>query len=94
MNNRALIFGIIIGLITNTVGLIVASLILGKNVNVIEVLSVAKSQGFLGKLISLGALLNLAAFDYFLRKRMDSQARGVLVATILVAIFTYIFNFL
>ena len=94
MNNRALFIGIIVGFITNIIGLILASYILRKGVHVLDVISVAKSQGILGKLISLGALLNLLAFFYFISKRMDSHARGVLVATILTAIFTYIFNFL
>jgi hypothetical protein len=50
----------------------------------------ARSEGFLGKLMSIGALLNLGAFFIFLKKKQDYRARGVLIATVFVLIFTLI----
>ena len=47
-----------------------------------------KSQGFLGKIITLGAILNLVAFFILLKMNKELIARGVVLATILLAIIT------
>ncbi|MFM9987869.1 hypothetical protein [Flavobacterium sp.] len=47
-----------------------------------------KSQGFLGKVITLGAILNLVAFFILLKMNKELMARGVVFATILLAIIT------
>jgi len=94
MNKKNTLTGFIIGLITNAIGLFIAAKLLGKGDSFMEVMRTASNQGFLGKLISLGAILNLIAFFYFINKKQDSRARGVLIATILVTIFTLIFKFL
>jgi hypothetical protein len=44
----------------------------------------------MGKLISLGAILNLICFFYFIRNKQDSRAGGVLAVTILIAITTFL----
>ncbi|AOR29071.1 hypothetical protein FORMB_20430 [Formosa sp. Hel1_33_131] len=44
----------------------------------------------MGKLISLGAILNLICFFYFIRKRQDARAGGVLTATIIIALATFL----
>jgi len=90
MIKKEIFIGIFIGLIANTIGLIFAALIFGDEGNVISVLKISLSEGFLGKLISLGAVFNLLAFFYFIRKKQDYRARGVLLVTIFVAIFTFI----
>ena len=54
------------------------------------VIKAARDEDFLGKLISLGAILNLLVFFFFIQKKQDFRARGVLLATILVAIITFI----
>lgn len=48
-------------------------------------LRLAASNNLLGKLISLGAILNLLAFFVFIKKQQNNRARGVLFATIIVA---------
>ena len=93
MNKKDVIIGLIVGLVTNVIGLFLAAYFLGKGDNIINVIKTANIQGFLSKLISLGAILNLITFFYFLRKREDSRARGVLIATILIAIITLIIKF-
>lgn len=90
MIKKEIFIGIFIGLIANTIGLLLAALIFGDEGNVISVLKISLSEGFLGKLISLGAVLNLLAFFYFIKKKQDYRARGVLLVTIFVAIFTFI----
>lgn len=47
-----------------------------------------KSQGFLGKVITLGAIMNLIVFFILLKMNKELMARGVVLATILLAIIT------
>ena len=47
-----------------------------------------KSEGQLGKLITLGALLNLAVFFLLLKNKKELMAPGVILATLLLAIAT------
>ncbi|MFK2818507.1 hypothetical protein U0L90_00145 [Flavobacteriaceae sp. LMIT009] len=90
MRNKEVIIGIIIGLVANAIGLYFAAMLLGKGEDPFVVIEAAKGEGFLGKLVSLGAILNLIAFFIFIKKKQDHRARGVLVATIFIAIFTFI----
>ena len=82
MIKKEIFIGSIIGLIANTIGL------------VLKVLQAAASEGFLGKLISLGAILNLIVFFVFIKKKQDYRARGVLLITVFIAIFTFVFKFI
>lgn len=94
MDKKQLIIGFFVGLFANSLGLILVGYFTSYQSNRIggigEVLVAAYREDFLGKLISLGAILNLLCFFYFLKKQQDSRAAGVLVATILVAIFTFL----
>jgi hypothetical protein len=47
-----------------------------------------KSEGKLGKLITLGAILDLGAFGVLLKMNKEFMARGVVMAVICIAIFT------
>jgi hypothetical protein len=47
-----------------------------------------KAEGKLGKLITLGAMLDLVAFGVLLKMNKDLMARGVVLAVIIIAIFT------
>ena len=93
MIKREVFIGLIIGLVANAMGLYFATLLLGNGDSFETVLMAAQKEGFLGKLISLGAILNLIAFFIFIKKKQDYRARGVLLATVLVALFTFIINF-
>jgi len=86
--------GLVVGIVANVIGLYLATLILGNGDEFVMVLKSASAEGFLGKLISLGSILNLAAFFVFIKKRQDYRARGVLLATVLVALITFIFKFM
>jgi len=90
MIKKEVIIGVFVGLIANAIGLFLATLFLGDDGNFIDVIKSANAEGFLGKLISLGAILNLVAFFVFIKKKQDYRARGVLLVTIFVAIFTFI----
>lgn len=89
MHRKDLIIGILIGLLANAIGVYLAALYLGKGDDALTVIKAARQEGFLGKLVSLAAVLNLIAFFVFIKKKQDYRARGVLLATILVALFTF-----
>ena len=84
--------GVFVGLVANGIGLILTALLLGQGDYFIAIIKAAAKEGFLGKLISLGAILNLVAFFVFIRKRQDYRARGVLLITIFIAVFTFVFK--
>ncbi|BAO76152.1 hypothetical protein [Winogradskyella sp. PG-2] len=94
MNKKDILIGFAVGLIATVFGLVFAIQIFGKSDDWAEVINNAVSQGFLTKLMSIGALLNLGAFFLFLKKNKDNRAKGVLIATILVFITTMIIKFM
>ncbi len=87
---KDLFTGILVGLIANAFGLFITAQLLGNGDDFATVLEAAFKEGFLGKLISLGAVLNLIAFFIFIKKGMDYRARGVLLITVFIAVFTFI----
>ena len=93
MVRKEVLIGFVVGIIANSIGLYFTATLLGESDNVIMVLKTASAEGFLGKLISIGAILNLAAFFIFIKKKKDYRARGVLLATVFIAVFTFIINF-
>ena len=94
MDKKSIITGIIIGLVSNKIGLLIVGLLTakmaGRSESVLQVFEAAVLENFIGKLISLGAILNLICFFYFIRKQKDSHAAGILIATILIAVGTFI----
>ncbi|MCI2228990.1 hypothetical protein MC378_07410 [Polaribacter sp. MSW13] len=46
-----------------------------------------------GKVLSLAAIPNLFVFFIFIKKKQDNRAKGVLMATILIALITLILKF-
>ncbi|MFD2726926.1 hypothetical protein [Hyunsoonleella rubra] len=92
--NKDLGIGIAVGLVANAIGLFLAATFLGNGDDVATVIKAAYNEGFLGKMISLGAILNLLVFFFFIRKRQDYRARGVLLITVLIAVFTFVIKML
>jgi hypothetical protein len=94
MDKIQIIKGFSIGLLANILGVYIAGILIakssGRSDGIMTVLEAAQSENFLGKLISLGAILNLICFFYFIRKKKDSNAAGVLIATIFIALITFI----
>ena len=93
MVKKEVLIGLLVGLLANAMGLFLSATFLGNGDDFVKVLKSASAEGFLGKLISLGAVLNLLAFFIFIKKKQDYRARGVLLATVLVAVFTFLLNF-
>ena len=94
MKNKDILIGFSVGLIATAFGLVFAIQIFGKSEDWGIVIRQAMDEGFLTKLMSIGALLNLGAFFIFLKKNKDQSAKGVLIATILVLILTMIIKFM
>lgn len=55
-----------------------------------ETLEVLSTQKMYGKLLTLAAIPNLFVFFIFLKKKQDYRARGVLLATIVIAFTTFV----
>ena len=58
-----------------------------------ETIKMIKQGHLYGKVISLAAIFNLFVFFIFIKKKQDNRAKGVLLATILIALITLIFKF-
>ncbi|MEZ4801855.1 MAG: hypothetical protein R2797_03715 [Gelidibacter sp.] len=94
MIKKEVLIGFVVGLIANAVGLIVAILIFGNGDEILTTIKQSIAQGFFTKLVSIGAILNLIAFFLFIKLKRDYRARGVILATVLVAIITFLVNFI
>ncbi|MCL7753986.1 hypothetical protein [Polaribacter sp. Z022] len=58
-----------------------------------ETLELIKEGKLYGKVLSLAAIPNLFVFFIFLKKKQDNKAKGVLLATILIAFTTLVLKF-
>ena len=83
-----------VGVIANAIGLLIAILLFGNGGSIETTIKQSIADDFFGKLVSIGAILNLAAFFLFIKMKRDYRARGVILATILIAVFTFLFKFI
>ncbi|WP_125723291.1 hypothetical protein [Flavobacterium ustbae] len=51
---------------------------------------IIREKGYLGKIITLGTLLNLAVFAILLKRNKEFMARGIILAVIVLAISTLV----
>lgn len=91
---KDIFIGILVGFIANVFGLIFAIQIFGASDDYIKVVKDAIAENVFGKLVAIGALLNLGAFFVFIKKRQDQRAMGVLILTIIVMLITFGLKFL
>ncbi|RKR15279.1 hypothetical protein CLV91_1362 [Maribacter vaceletii] len=82
---KEILIGFIVGIIANTIGTILYILIFS-DFGIVETYNAAVTQGHVGSLLALGAILNLIAFFGFLKIKRDQRARGVLLATLITAL--------
>jgi len=78
------IIGFIAGIVVNVIGVIAYVLIFSK-FSIATTLQDAYYKRYLGKLILLGALLDLAIFFFFINRYENERARGVLIASCVLA---------
>lgn len=92
MIKKEIFIGFFVGLIANSIGLFISVLFLGNGEDIFIALKQSIDEGFFGKLVTIGAILNLVAFFIFIKKKQDYRARGVILATVLAAISTFLIN--
>lgn len=88
MNRRIhVIYGFILGMVLTFLGVyFYVTMFVGGEFN--ESIVAIKSQNNFGKVIALGSIPNLFAFFLLLKKNREMWARGVVLATIALAIST------
>ena len=88
--------GFFTGVVSSVIGVVICTFILSKvkGKGFETTFLMFKAEGHLWMLLALGAIANLIVFFVFLKKDLDYRARGVLLATMLVAFTAYAFYFL
>jgi tetrahydromethanopterin S-methyltransferase subunit C len=89
MIKQNIFIGFLTGVAAN-IGGILLYILLFSSMGIDETLNDAVANGYIGKIIALGAILNFIPFFVFLRKKQNYHARGVLLATIIAAITIFI----
>ena len=92
MIKRNIFTGFLTGIAANIAGVMLYVSLLSKS-GLDATLSDALQNDYLGKIIALGAILNFLPFFVFLKKKQNYHARGVLLATISVAVAVAISKF-
>lgn len=68
MIKKEIFIGFFIGLLANSIGLILVTFILGNGESINVVIKQSIAEGIFGKLVTIGAILNLVAFFIFIKK--------------------------
>jgi hypothetical protein len=87
INKLDLLTGFIIGILASVLGMFLY-ITLVMHSDFIAGLQLMKSQGHLGKIVTLGSVLDLAAFGILLKMNKELMARGVVLAVIVLTIIT------
>ena len=92
---KEIIIGVLVGIISNMIGVIICTFIVSKakGLDFESTFKLYNESGNLWMLLTLGALPNLAVFFGFLKINREYRARGVLLATFLTAITSYLIYF-
>ncbi len=92
---KELLIGLLSGIGANLIGIVLCVWILSmaKNLTFMGTFSFYKDGDTLWMILALGALPNLLVFFGFLKKDWEYRARGVLMATFITAIITYLLYF-
>ena len=87
MNKKDLLTGFLIGIIASFLGMFLyITLVL--HLDFIAGIQSMKREGQLGKIITLGSILDLIAFGILLKMNKELMARGVVLAVIVLTIIT------
>jgi len=85
-HQKEILIGLLVGFISNLFGVLLYILIFSP-LGLENTLLMAFKKGYLGSIIGLGALLNLASFFSFLKLKRNHRAKGILLATLVAALF-------
>ena len=92
MIKQNVLTGFLTGIAANIAGVMLYITLLS-NAEIDATLRDAVANDYLGKIVALGAILNFLPFFVFLKKKQNYHARGVLLATVSVAVAIAIFKF-
>ena len=95
LNKKEVFFGLFSGFLANFLGVIITIIVLFQETNssnIFKIINDSFLDNSITKLISLGAILNLIVFFIFLKYDYEERARGVLLATFIIAILTIYIN--
>ena len=84
-----LLFGIVIGLAAASLGVYLFLELFTDN-GFENGLSTMRAEGLLGKVITIGTVLNLIVFFILIRLKKDMMAWGIITATAILALITLI----
>ena len=87
MNKLNILYGVLIGMITTLIGSYLFIEIFTENSFIVG-LKIMKMNNNLGKIITLGAILNLVVFYILLKLNREDFAKGVILALILQTLTT------
>lgn len=87
MNKKDILIGFIIGIFTALLGSYLFVTFFTK-FDITTGIQTIKQQGYLGKVITIGTVLDLAVFGILLKRNEELMARGVVLAVIVLAIST------
>ena len=88
MSKKEIVIGFLIGIIASVLGSYLFITVF-TNFNFISGIQIMKSEGKLGKIITLGSILDLIAFGILLKLNKEIMARGVVLAVIVITILTF-----
>ena len=89
---KEIAIGFVISLLATACGLFIYLQYISQG-TIAETIQQVKEGGVLGSVIALAAMPNLFVFFVFLKKKQDYRARGVLMATIAIALLTLVLKF-
>ena len=84
---KDLLIGTAIGLVVSFIGCVLFITIF-TSMGLEEGFTNLKSQGNLGKLVTLGALLNIGVVYLLFKKNKDTMAKGVILSIFILTIYT------
>ncbi|ATA72160.1 MULTISPECIES: hypothetical protein [Capnocytophaga] len=91
-HQKDIIIGLFVGLIANALGILLYILIFSRH-SIELTIRDAYVKGYLGALIALGGLLDLASFFVLLRLGQDNRAKGVIMASMILALVILMLEF-
>jgi len=90
---KEILVGIVVGLLATVLGFyLYVEFVLNGSFQ--ESLVIVNNKNLYGQILSIAAIPNLLVFFIFIKKRQDYRARGVLIATFLVAFLILVSQFL
>ena len=89
---KEILVGILVGLLATVLGFyLYVEFILNGSFQ--ESLVIINNKNLYGQILSIAAIPNLLVFFIFIKKKQDYKARGVLIATFLVAFLILVSQF-